>query len=132
MERFTFATWAAWLAFKSAWREHDPDRQAAERFINKQNKRQEELSSQYECLSESDQHFMQSFANNLPGRPTRESAERFVEVIRTMSPDAQAYVMRELCTKHPELVSVPAFAKWTRENLSLVAKFAKDSARVTE
>jgi 3-methyladenine DNA glycosylase Tag len=123
MNRLQAAASAAVLAFRNAWREFDPDRVAAERYVEKLAARQEKLSESFASLNESDQHFVQSFTNNLPTRPQRADAERFMEIVRSMSQEAQAHVMREICSKHPELVTVPAFAKWTRENLALVASF---------
>lgn len=127
MERLMRSVSAAVLAFRHSWDEHDPDRVAAERYAAKVKVKQDQLSQAFNVLSESDQHFVQSFTNNLPTRPTRENAERFMGILASMPKEAQAYVMREICTKHPELVAVPAFAKWTRENLALVAKFKQTS-----
>lgn len=132
MDRLMRAASAAVLAFRHTWQEHDPDRVAAERYAKKVEARQEQLSNSFNTLSESDQHFVQSFTNNLPTRPTRENAERFMGIIRSMPKEAQAHVMREICTRHPEMVTVPAFAKWTRENLALVAKFKQVTHGVTD
>jgi hypothetical protein len=117
MQRLLDASRAAAATFKRVW--NDYDRVVAERYVKKVEEKQQEVTAAYSMLSPSDQHFLQTYMNNLPmggKRPEREATERFVSIVKSMPKEAQAEIAKKAVEVCPALLVTKAFASYLRGN----------------
>jgi len=109
MQRLLDASRAAAATFKYVW--NDYDRVVAERYAKKLEEKQQEVTAAYSMLSPSDQHFLQSYMNNLPKdgkRPDREGTARLVAILERMPLPAAVEVLRKAVDVCPRIVTMPS------------------------
>jgi ABC-type Zn uptake system ZnuABC Zn-binding protein ZnuA len=109
---------AAQEAFQETWRDYEEE--IAKRYIEKTAKQQEALHESFATLSESDQHFLRSFTNNLlpDEKPSRQDIERFISVIEQLPVEVQFCAMKTVCGACSVFITAPAVSKWIRKNSS--------------
>lgn len=116
LRRFLTAADAAVVAFHHTWTSYHlmVEEEHVKRYAARQEEKHAVVREAFAALNESDQHFLQSFINNLAPaeRPLRTQTERFIEVVNQLPREAQLSIMQKAAAQCPQIILTGAYRKW--------------------
>jgi hypothetical protein len=121
-------------AFCDTWKSYadTQEKHIAERYLKKQEQRNEVVQAAYATLSANDQHFLMHFTENLvkDERPDHAHVKRVLEIIEPWPLEAKMLMTKELVARCPQMIRVSCFTNWVRQYSFMptsIPKYPKDT-----